>query len=79
MSINQDILQLSKRIAVSHDWAAAKAFKAYVMHDDERAIISRAAVEILALLPSSVAPECIVERIFGGQPWTQDVGADPCG
>lgn len=53
MSINQDILQLSKRIAVSHDWAAAKAFKAYVMHGDERAIISRAAVEILALLPSS--------------------------
>lgn len=53
MSIHQDILQLGKRIAASHDWAAAKAFKAYVMSDTDRATISRCAVDLLAVFPAA--------------------------
>ena len=51
MSISQDILQLSKRIAASYDWNAAKAFKAYEMSDADRATISRCAVDLLAIFP----------------------------
>lgn len=53
MSTHQDILQLGKRIAASHDWAAAKAFKAYTMNDADRATISRCAVDLLAIFPAA--------------------------
>lgn len=53
MTISQDILQLGKRVAASHGWSAAKAFKAYVMSDTDRAVISRAAVDLLAIFPAA--------------------------
>lgn len=60
MSTSQEILQLSKRIALSHGWPEAKAFKSFVMHDEERAIISRAAVEILTLLPDETGASALL-------------------
>ncbi|WCT78855.1 hypothetical protein [Novosphingobium humi] len=53
MTTNQDILQLGKRVAASHGWAAAKAFKAYVMNDADRTAISRCAVDLLAIFPTA--------------------------
>ncbi|WDF71183.1 hypothetical protein [Novosphingobium sp. KACC 22771] len=51
MTTNQDILQLGKRVAATHGWPAAKAFKAYQMSDADRAVISRCAVDLLAVFP----------------------------
>jgi hypothetical protein len=53
MSIHQDIVQLGKRIAASHGWSAAKAFKAYEMNDADRATISRCGVDLLAIFPAA--------------------------
>jgi hypothetical protein len=57
MTTSQDIMQLGKRVAASHGWDAAKAFKAYTMSDADRAAISRCGVDLLAVFPAlSEAP-----------------------
>lgn len=60
MSTNHDILQLSKRIASTHDWSAAKAFKAYTMAEDDRAAISRCGMDILAIYPASLGTSATI-------------------
>lgn len=56
VTTSKDILQLGKRVAASHGWNAAKAFKAYRMSDADRAAISRAAVDLLAIFPAVSEP-----------------------
>jgi hypothetical protein len=50
MSTIKDSARLGQHIAAQHGWPAAKAFKAYVMSDADRAIIAQGAVDVLALV-----------------------------
>lgn len=53
MSTIKDMAQLGRLIAARHGWPAAKAFKAYVMTDADRATLTTSALDLLALFPSS--------------------------
>lgn len=52
MSTANDIAQLGKRIAATHGWAAARAFKSYEMDDPDRASLSQCAIDLLRIFPS---------------------------
>jgi hypothetical protein len=47
----KDLAQLGQRVAATHGWAAAKAFKAYAWSDADRARIARCASELLGVFP----------------------------
>jgi len=51
MATIKDLAQLGKHIAAQHGWPAAKAFKSYVMDDADGAVLSKCAVELLAVFP----------------------------
>lgn len=48
-----DLAQLGQRVAATHGWAAARAFKAYVWSEQDQAGIAACASDILKLFPPS--------------------------
>lgn len=56
MTIAKDLAQLGKLIAAHHGWPAAKAFKAYLLSDADRAVLSGCAVDLLRLFPTAASP-----------------------
>jgi hypothetical protein len=60
MSIIKDTASLGQHIAAQHGWPAAKAFKAYVMSDADRAIIAQCAIDVLGLFPPQPQPAAVL-------------------
>lgn len=52
MSDTAALAQLAKRIARTHGWPTAKAFKSYVPGDRDKALIANKARELLAIFPA---------------------------
>ena len=51
MSTVKDHTRLSRLIAGSHGWAAAKAVKSYEMNERDSAVLSKSAVDLLKIFP----------------------------
>lgn len=64
MPYAQDLAQLGSRIAATQDWPAAKAFKAYVASDDDKAIIANKARELLTIFPPVPAASAMMSAAF---------------
>jgi hypothetical protein len=53
----KDLAQLGQRIAATHGWAAARAFKAYEWDERDRARIAACASDILKVFPKGTGHE----------------------
>lgn len=51
MSTVKDITRLSKLVASTHGWAAAKAVKSYEMNEADGVVLSKCAVDLLKVFP----------------------------
>jgi hypothetical protein len=67
MPAQADLAQLGQRVAASHGWAAARAFKAYVWNEADKAAIAACAAGILKLLPASAGQEDLMSATLAFQ------------
>lgn len=67
MPAQADLAQLGQRIAATHGWPAAKAFKAYVWSEADKATIAACASDILKLLPASSGQEDLLTATLAFQ------------
>lgn len=62
-----DLVQLGQRVAATHGWAAARAFKAYVWNERDRAEIAACASDILKLFPATAGQEASLSATLAFQ------------
>lgn len=62
-----DLAQLGQRVAATHGWAAAKAFKAYVWSEQDQAAIAACASKILKLFPQGARNEDLLSATLAFQ------------
>ncbi|MET0366191.1 MAG: hypothetical protein ABW169_16225 [Sphingobium sp.] len=67
MPAANDLAKIGRRVAASHGWAAAKAFKAYVWSEDDRADIATSASEILKMFPKAAGNEDLLNATLAFQ------------
>lgn len=64
MSEVQDLAQLGKLIAVNHGWPTAKAFKAYVASDEDKAAVATKARDVLRVFPEAAGACALMSAAF---------------
>lgn len=62
-----DLAQLGQRVAATHGWAAAKAFKAYAWNEQDQAAIAACASKILKLFPQAARNEDLLSATLAFQ------------
>jgi hypothetical protein len=62
-----DLAQVGHRVAATHGWAAAKAFKAYVWSEQDQAAIAACASKILKLFPQASRNEDLLSATLAFQ------------
>lgn len=62
-----DLALLGQRVAATHGWAAAKAFKAYTWTESDRAEIAACASEILKVFPKAAGNEDLLSATLAFQ------------
>jgi hypothetical protein len=62
-----DFAQLGQRVAATHGWAAAKAFKAYVWSEQDQAAIAACASKILKLFPQATRNDDLLSATLAFQ------------
>ncbi|WP_260928761.1 hypothetical protein [Novosphingobium sp. 9] len=63
----KDLLQLSQRVAASHGWAAAKAFKGWRWSEADQATIASTATALLKVFPGSHGHEAALSAALAVQ------------
>ncbi|WP_232492646.1 hypothetical protein [Novosphingobium kaempferiae] len=63
----KDLAQLGQRIAATHGWPAAKAFKAYVWSDEDQALIAGCASDMLKVFPKEAGTEHLLSAALAVQ------------
>lgn len=64
MSKSHDLVQLGSLVAATHGWPAAKAFKAYVASDEDKAAIAKKAAELLSVFPAVPDARALMSAAF---------------
>lgn len=63
----QDLAHLGQRVAATHGWPAAKAFKAYAWTEEDRAVIATCASQVLKVFPGTAGNEDLLAATLAFQ------------
>lgn len=67
MPAAHDLTQIGQRVAATHGWAAAKAFKAYVWSEQDRAGIAACAADILKMFATIAGKDDLLSATLAFQ------------